>query len=338
MVAREEQDRRNFVHTVEVLIASAVAERDLDAARTAHPSATPQRHTYLAWVLRLALPLGAAGCLAYYVLTQGITWGRLGTDEIAITSNGVSQGRAQEEKPRQARVAGTEGKEDARRIARIPSAGINELSDKSVMTLMHYASGNVPDKFVTPLGHTILVDRSKLFVPMETAREVIRVARLSAYAQLCELPGLAGDAPTGRRYRRALAQDILAPLPLGRPHGPRRLAAAAARLRQWRGRRHRAQFARGQGDRADGDDAASNRAGQRGDGFARNGQALSPVYDRVFSAAALACSAASWANSSTSSCVWLRARARQRADGAGGPARSISSWIFWAAIDLRRQR
>jgi len=65
-----------------------------------------------------------------------------------------------------------------------------ELSDKSVMTLMRYAWNMVPDKFTTPLGKTILVDRSKpseSFVPMETAREVIHVARLSAYAQLCEL-------------------------------------------------------------------------------------------------------------------------------------------------------
>ena len=65
-----------------------------------------------------------------------------------------------------------------------------DLSDKSVMTLMRYAWSMVPDKFTTPLGKTILVDRSKpseSFVPMETAREVIHVARLSAYAQLCEL-------------------------------------------------------------------------------------------------------------------------------------------------------
>jgi len=65
-----------------------------------------------------------------------------------------------------------------------------ELSDKSVLTLMRYAWGMVPDKFTTPLGKTILVDKSKAsdsVVPMETAREVIRVARMSAYAQLCEL-------------------------------------------------------------------------------------------------------------------------------------------------------
>jgi hypothetical protein len=66
-----------------------------------------------------------------------------------------------------------------------------ELSDKSVLTLMRYAWGMVPDKFTTPLGKTIQVDRSKpsdSIVPLDTAREVIRVARLSAYAQLCELP------------------------------------------------------------------------------------------------------------------------------------------------------
>jgi hypothetical protein len=71
-----------------------------------------------------------------------------------------------------------------------PVAQTKELSDKSVLTLMKYAWSMVPDKFTTPLGKTILVDRSKpseAIVPMETAREVIHVARLSAYAQLCEL-------------------------------------------------------------------------------------------------------------------------------------------------------
>lgn len=65
-----------------------------------------------------------------------------------------------------------------------------ELSDKSVLTLMQYAWGMVPNKFTTPLGKVIEVDKSKpsqAIVPMDTAREVIRVARLSAYAQLCDL-------------------------------------------------------------------------------------------------------------------------------------------------------
>jgi hypothetical protein len=65
-----------------------------------------------------------------------------------------------------------------------------ELSDKSVSTLMRYAWGMVPEKFTTPSGKTIIVDKSHasdVIVPLEVAREVIRVARLSAYAQLCEL-------------------------------------------------------------------------------------------------------------------------------------------------------
>jgi hypothetical protein len=66
-----------------------------------------------------------------------------------------------------------------------------ELSDKSVLTLMRYAWGMVPEKFTTPLGKTIIVDKShasEAIVPLDIAREVIRVARMSAYAQLCELP------------------------------------------------------------------------------------------------------------------------------------------------------
>ena len=66
-----------------------------------------------------------------------------------------------------------------------------ELSDKSVLTLMRYAWGMVPEKFTTPLGKTILVDKShasEAIVPLDIAREVVRVARMSAYAQLCELP------------------------------------------------------------------------------------------------------------------------------------------------------
>jgi hypothetical protein len=51
--------------------------------------------------------------------------------------------------------------------------------------------GDVPQRFTTPQGKVIEVDKSKpseSVVPIETAREVIRVARMSAYAQLCELP------------------------------------------------------------------------------------------------------------------------------------------------------
>ena len=65
-----------------------------------------------------------------------------------------------------------------------------ELSDKSVLTLMKYAWGMVPEKFTTPTGKVIIVDKahaSESIVPLDIAREVIRIARMSAYAQLCEL-------------------------------------------------------------------------------------------------------------------------------------------------------
>ena len=78
-------------------------------------------------------------------------------------------------------------------------AQTKELSDKSVLTLMKYAWGMVPQKFTTPLGKTIEVDKTKAsesIVPLETAREVIHAARLSAYAQLCEL--IEDSAPTIR--------------------------------------------------------------------------------------------------------------------------------------------
>src|SRR5262245_34266980 len=71
------------------------------------------------------------------------------------------------------------------------SAQTKEMSDKSVLALMRYAWALVPQKFTTPQGKVIEVDKSKpseSVVPIETAREVIRVARMSAFAQLCELP------------------------------------------------------------------------------------------------------------------------------------------------------
>ena len=70
-------------------------------------------------------------------------------------------------------------------------AQTKEMSDKSVLALMRYAWALVPQKFTTPQGKVIEVDKSKpsdSVVPIETAREVIRVARMSAFAQLCELP------------------------------------------------------------------------------------------------------------------------------------------------------
>ena len=71
------------------------------------------------------------------------------------------------------------------------SAQNKELSDKSVAMLMHYAWTMTPPKFTTPTGKVIEVDKSKkneVVVPVDVARDVIKVARLTAFAQLCDLP------------------------------------------------------------------------------------------------------------------------------------------------------
>jgi len=66
----------------------------------------------------------------------------------------------------------------------------SKLSDKSVHTLMEYAWQILPHKFTSPGGKLIEVDKKKresAIVPVESAREIIRVAYSSAQAQVCEL-------------------------------------------------------------------------------------------------------------------------------------------------------
>jgi hypothetical protein len=65
-----------------------------------------------------------------------------------------------------------------------------KLSDKSVTTLMDYAWQILPAKFTTPAGKVVEIDKTKReanSVPVESAREIIRVAYGSAQAQVCEL-------------------------------------------------------------------------------------------------------------------------------------------------------
>jgi hypothetical protein len=65
------------------------------------------------------------------------------------------------------------------------------LSDKSVGTIMHYAWQILPAKFTAPNGKVIEVDKKnkqdEALVPIETAREVIRIGYNSAQAQVCEM-------------------------------------------------------------------------------------------------------------------------------------------------------
>jgi hypothetical protein len=76
-------------------------------------------------------------------------------------------------------------------LAPAASAAEGELSDKSVQVIMDYAWSLTPAQFSKLDGTVIIVDkqnREKAMVPVDVAREVIRVGRLSAHAQACNLP------------------------------------------------------------------------------------------------------------------------------------------------------
>lgn len=65
-----------------------------------------------------------------------------------------------------------------------------ELSQKSIEKLMEYAWAITPDRFTKPNGQTVEIDRKNpksVEIPVDFARDVIRVGRLSAHAQMCEL-------------------------------------------------------------------------------------------------------------------------------------------------------
>lgn len=73
----------------------------------------------------------------------------------------------------------------------IQSASAQELSEKSVRSFMDYAWSLTPSQFSKPDGTVIVIDKKKredAMVPIDVAREVIRVGRLSAHAQVCEMP------------------------------------------------------------------------------------------------------------------------------------------------------
>lgn len=66
-----------------------------------------------------------------------------------------------------------------------------ELSEKSVRTFMDYAWSMTPNKFTRPDGRAIQIDKNKretVEIPLDVARDVIKAGRLTAHAQMCELP------------------------------------------------------------------------------------------------------------------------------------------------------
>ena len=72
----------------------------------------------------------------------------------------------------------------------IAGACAQELSEKAVKSFMDYAWSLTPQQFSKPDGTVIQIDKKKreeVMVPLDTARDVIKVGRLSAHAQVCNL-------------------------------------------------------------------------------------------------------------------------------------------------------
>lgn len=71
------------------------------------------------------------------------------------------------------------------------SAAAQDISDKSVDAFMEYAWSMTPTKFTKPNGTVVEInkkEREKVVVPQDVAREIIRAGRMTAHAQLCDLP------------------------------------------------------------------------------------------------------------------------------------------------------
>ena len=70
------------------------------------------------------------------------------------------------------------------------AAAAEELSEKSVQVFMEYAWQLTPQQYSKKDGTVIVVDKTKkadVMVPVDVAREVIKVGRISAHAQVCLL-------------------------------------------------------------------------------------------------------------------------------------------------------
>jgi len=72
----------------------------------------------------------------------------------------------------------------------VATAAAQELSDMAVKSFMDFAWSLTPQQFSKPDGSVIQIDKKKrdeVMVPVDVAREVIKVGRLSAHAQVCNL-------------------------------------------------------------------------------------------------------------------------------------------------------
>ena len=76
-------------------------------------------------------------------------------------------------------------------LAASSPASAQQLSEKSIRSLMEYAWALVPQQYSMQDGRVIVIDKSKkaeVMVPVDVAGEIIKVGYISAEAQKCELP------------------------------------------------------------------------------------------------------------------------------------------------------
>jgi hypothetical protein len=70
------------------------------------------------------------------------------------------------------------------------AAMAEELNDKMVNWLMNYAAAGMLPKYTTQEGKVVTIDRTKpdeFLIPVEDARQVVKVAYNTARAQICHL-------------------------------------------------------------------------------------------------------------------------------------------------------
>jgi hypothetical protein len=71
-----------------------------------------------------------------------------------------------------------------------PASAQEEMSEKSVKSVMDYAWMQLPAQYTTKDGKTIITDkkqREPVMIPLDEAREIIKVGYRSAHAQICDL-------------------------------------------------------------------------------------------------------------------------------------------------------
>ncbi len=95
-------------------------------------------------------------------------------------------------------------------LASSASAQDSQLTDKTVDIIARFALATIPSEIKESDGTVLKIDKENpeaILIPIEDARRVIQVARLSAHAQICELPQLqAQNYLTMMRQERAKEQ------------------------------------------------------------------------------------------------------------------------------------